>query len=165
MRDRFRLQIPEPAAAPSTRRDEPPLAPAVRLLVQRWRVEAALRHLGFMLRVRGNRIAILFDTQVTVLELALDPDGGLALSIRAFLGEVILVAPARAFAEGRNEEAGPARIEIDEAGAVSVAWQHTFPDEVDGDLVTNGLSEVCDLAESIHATLVEDFYLKGVNCP
>ena len=164
MRDRLWPERSEPAAGnPSARRNDPPLAPDVRLLIQRLRVEAALRQLGFVLRVGGNRIEIHFDTHVTVLELALAPEGQIALSIKAVLGEVILVESARAFAEDRNREAGSVRIEIDEAGAVSVAWRHAFQDEVDAGVLMNGISQVCELADSVHPTLVEDYYLKGVN--
>lgn len=131
-----------------------------RLLVQRLKIEAALRHQDLATWVSANEIMLKCPDHIAIITVSLTRQGTLTAQIRATLGEVMLIGEARAFAAEKNPSIQPSEICVDDDGAVSILWSGDFTNEVDPSTVLARLKEISDAVESIQPVLKEEFYLK-----
>jgi hypothetical protein len=131
-----------------------------RLLLQRLKIEAALRHQDLATWVSTNEILLKRADHIAIITVSLNKRGNITVQIRAALGEVMLIQEARAFVAEKNPSILPSEIFVDDDGAVSILWSGDFANEVDPSTVLGRLKEISDAVESIQPVLEEEFYLK-----
>ena len=135
-----------------------------RLILQRLKIEAALRHLDFATWVSVNQVMLKSKDHVAIITVSLTKLGEVTAQIRAILGQVMLIEEARAFAANKNPSIQPNEISVDEEGTVSVLWTETFAEDVNPSAVLTALKGIGGTAESIRPVLEEEFYLKQPAC-
>lgn len=131
-----------------------------RLLLQRLKIEAALRHLDLATRVSANQVMLKSKDHAAIITVSLTTRGEVTAQIRAVLGDVMLIEEAKAFAAERNPSIQPNEICIDDEGTVSVLWSGNFTNDVDPSVVLARLKDISGMVESIQPVLEEEFYLK-----
>lgn len=135
-----------------------------RLLLQRLKIEAAVRHHDLATWVSENQVMLKSQDHVAIITVSLTTLGEVIAQIRAILGQVMLIEEARAFAAQKNPSIQPNEISVDEEGTVSVLWKETFAKDVNPSVVLTALKGIGGTVESIRPVLEEEFYLKQPEC-
>lgn len=134
--------------------------PHTRLLVQRLKIEAALRHHDFATWVSANQIMLKSPDHIAVITVSMAKGGNITVQIQASLGDVMLIQEARAFAAEKNQTIRPSEICVDDEGGVSILWSGDFTHEVDPSTVMARLNDISGAVQSIQPVLEEEFYLR-----
>jgi hypothetical protein len=133
----------------------------VRLLVERLRLEAALRQQEINIVPFENLVVAPFPGFKTAVVVEEANDGMVAVHIRSILGEVLMVDQARELLASRECQDGSQKVDLLDDAMLTVAWTKEFEGAVDTAAVLEAFMAQVRVAFDTQRVVSEECYFSG----